>query len=393
MGIPIAQDLNSDILFIIFTDYEIATSLYMLQISAVCRHWYNVALSTPQAWARISMDISVRPGYMETYLKRSGNVPLHISVNETITEGNWGLLVQQKGRIRCLNIRGCYRFLQLSIFPILEKLILRAHTENAKNDMLEPMSVSLLEVSRFPLLRSVEMIDIPNSLVDAIKPREAFPQLQKLSSTLQEKYPLGYQIITSTAEILVSLTLHIRSGDFRPINLGTIHLPLPQLRYFRIFDCDSGSKTTITLVSPRLESVQHLIAHRQSTLLAGDAHKAIYLLTNSMNMIPSYPNIRTVWLENKATDFWVNGIITPDRQRVASALAGKISSCPKLEGIHVIGPLSKGSLNLLQSAIDGTGVSLSVTKHPRACFPGFKVSIFIRFSELELKSLIAREIE
>jgi hypothetical protein len=168
MSVSLAQDLNLDVLSMIFTELEVGDHPYMLTVSSVCRHWYNVALSTPQAWSRISMDCSTSPEYLKMYLARSGgSTSLHVSVKEGLTDVYWGLLVQQAGRIRCLTIIACYRILQSSLFPALEKLRLYRNSLGTKPDILIPqISASLLDMSRFPRLRYVEMYKMPNTLRD-----------------------------------------------------------------------------------------------------------------------------------------------------------------------------------------------------------------------------------
>ena len=374
MSVSIAQNLNLDVLSMIFTDLEVSHRLCMLKVSPVCRHWYNVALSTPRAWSRISMDFSTSPEYLEMYLARSGSASLHIFVNERLTDTYWGVLAQQTGRIRCLAIRASYRILQLSSFPALEKLRLYSHYDRRKHDILKPqISASLLDISRFPLLHCVEMYDIPNALCNAIASSRGFPRLQRLFTDLGNE-PFWLPVITNTAETLVSLTVRIGDRYF-----GDVHLLLPHLRHFGISSCRDGSEAVISVTAPRLESVQYLKRHEVHVRLTGDPLKVKYLLTNSISALSQYPNIRTLWLLEPPTDFWLQGFGTRPQHVLARELASKMALCPRLEHIWVMDPFGDDdkTLNGLDSAVEGTKVSIGVSGMDRLCIPGFMVSAVI----------------
>jgi F-box-like len=374
MSVSLAQNLNLDVLSMIFTDLEVNYHLYMLKVSFVCRHWYNVALSTPRAWSRISMDFSTSTEYLKMYLARSGNASLHIFVNERLTDTCWGLLAQQTGRIRCLTIRACYRILQFSSFPALEKLRLYPHYDGRKHDILTPHATSLLDMSRFPRLQCVEMSNIPNALCSAIIPSGGFPRLQRLSTDLGNE-PFWLPVILNTADTLISLTLNIREKYIHLMGFGDVHLLLPHLRHFGISGCHNANEAVIEITAPRVESVQYLKRHEVSTRLTGDILKVKYLLTNSISVLSQYSNIRTLWLLDPPTDVWLRGAGTSQRG-LAWELADKIALCPRLEHIWIMDPFGDGNkgLNGLDSAVEGTKISIGVS---RRSIPGSMVSAVI----------------
>ena len=56
---------------------------FQIVVSHVCRHWRNVALSTPSLWTCIKVTPEVRPPYeyISTRLERGKALPIHINVN------------------------------------------------------------------------------------------------------------------------------------------------------------------------------------------------------------------------------------------------------------------------------------------------------------------------
>jgi hypothetical protein len=107
-------------------------------------------------------------------------------------------------------------------------------------------------------------------------------------------------------------------------------------------------------------------------MLTGDVLKVKDLLTNSLNAISQYRNNSTLWIQDKATDFWVKRHYC---QMVVSALASKIPLCPRLETVCIADPRASGvSFDMVGSVIEGTGVSLHVSKRPHPPLPGSPVS-------------------
>ncbi|KAJ7659164.1 hypothetical protein DFH06DRAFT_437322 [Mycena polygramma] len=57
-----------------------------LLVAQICRRWRDIALSTPRLWSNISLDLENIPAYegqlhlLETWLRRSGDCPLFISI-------------------------------------------------------------------------------------------------------------------------------------------------------------------------------------------------------------------------------------------------------------------------------------------------------------------------
>jgi hypothetical protein len=79
------------------------------------------------------------------------------------------------------------------------------------------------------------------------------------------------------------------------------------------------------------------------------------------------------------TDFWLKGVGTRPHHVLARELASKMALCPKLEHIWVMDPFGDGNkaLDGLDSAVEGTKVSIGVCDIDRLCIPGFMVSAVI----------------
>lgn len=323
----------------IFSEAGCLYSVSPIVISAVCRHWHEVAIGTPTLWSNISPCISQRKLALAMFLARSRRAPLDLHIDDR-ARGIWikdgeecDMILNNSERIHCLSIRGPVTLLQWALYPNLERLGINFPKSKCLfTPVVQPDSNSL-HPSLFPRLRILEVGDVKHSFVTRILIGKIFPQLQGLSIPLRHNSALG-TLPLNGAHNLVSFTVIIHT---KPPEME--YLILPQLRHLKVIENTSGkSSTTLYIDAANLESVHRVFMPFQVTttqLVLNDAHSVKYLCTSIILEMKHYPGLEELWLEDL--------YFTDRRTLIPLELHSGLSFCPELKVIEFIAPKSNSS--------------------------------------------------
>jgi hypothetical protein len=117
-----------------------------LLISEVSRHWREVVLATPRAWAFPRLkDFKSHHQMIHRFFSRSGHCPLHIDLPLSMDDPR-RIFSSVEKRLKCLSAHVNNEDVEGRVFPILDRLTLR-HAPNTQID------ISCLNDIRFPSLR------------------------------------------------------------------------------------------------------------------------------------------------------------------------------------------------------------------------------------------------
>lgn len=328
----LARNLHFDVLSTIFVSLSFEDALCTLHVSAVCRHWRQVALTTLEAWCTISQAIYSHSNRLKLYLERSGRAPLHVDMQRTKdqidAQPELSMLMKEKERIQCLTIRGqCY--LLRHSFPNLQKLVLDSDHLSREALFVDSGddSPETFILRRFPRIKVLELVGYtPAWLINALWSSPTLPPLQRLALylILPGKPSVKFHP-PSWANSLISLTVRTPGG--------TIHnerLTLPRLRYIQIIEPPGlTSDASIDLDAPRLESVHYVYGtsvRSSPQLILRNEQTVKYLHTSRVSDMSQYPGLRCLWLARLfRSEDWI-----------ISQLKAGVQFCPRLEVIRFV---------------------------------------------------------
>ena len=189
----------------------------------VCRHWRDIILRSPRAWAHLEMGywFRIAPSKLHQWLDRSGSAPLHIQV----TLGAWDvveILDQHHKRIESISMYFYSKILALfenRSFRILQSLTIRGSGGKDADTAIVHWS----SWHAMPELRSLQFNFIS---VDAL-PSNPFPPLKVLALDTVNNCDL---IIRTSYHSLTSLMLYSISLPYT-----TESLEFPSLKYLSLF--------------------------------------------------------------------------------------------------------------------------------------------------------------
>lgn len=187
-----------------------------LKIAVVSRHWREVVLATPRAWAFVDIENCRHDDLVKLYLERSSPRPLHISVP---FQRNFGLFSNVTDRIRCLSICGTHEEdFGRAVFPNVTRL-----TITGLNTHIEGSIVSL---KQFPALR--HLVSEPSWSYAAA--HGDLPPLQSLSLVMGQSLHWVFTLV-DCKDTLTSLRLTLRA---RHTSVARPRIVLPRLRCLEI---------------------------------------------------------------------------------------------------------------------------------------------------------------
>lgn len=365
-----AQTLSFDVLSMIFSEACCLNSASPIVISAVCRHWREVALGTPTLWSNISTRMIRSKSFLSMFLARSRSAPLdlHIDGQETWIENGeeYTMILKNTERIRCISIRGAVSLLQSS-YPNLERLSINFPKPGYPFPPLVQPKWESLHPSLFPRLKVLKVGDVTHSFVKCILTSKLFPQLQELLIPIL--YSSTWAILPlNGAHNLVSFTMYIHT---EPPQME--YLTLPQLRYLKVIEnFYKKSKTDIYIDAVNLESIYRpcMPLRMPNVCLAlKHPHSVKYLYTTIISEMDHYPSLEELWLDDL--------FFKDRRSSFLLELPSGISSCPELKVIKFIAWRSDGSegrdtiLSVLQSTPNA--VQLSICEPGTLVLPGSTV--------------------
>jgi hypothetical protein len=261
--------LSFDVLSLIFEFCGEDDWRTTLLISEVSRHWREVVLATPRAWAFLRLsDFKSDHQIIHRFFSRSGHCPLHIYLSLSINDPSRILASIEKG-LKCLSTCAITNYFEGRVFPILDRLTLR-HAYYTQTD------ISRLNEIRFPSLRHL-LCEIPltNSIGGSSGvTRWAFPPLQTLS--LQITRDLAWlNLLTAVKNTLISLKLYLLQNC-------TIQNPQISLPALKCLDIESPF-WLLDLKTPVLET------YRENTRQSLDKFLSYEDIQNVRNMRSNRP--------------------------------------------------------------------------------------------------------
>jgi hypothetical protein len=324
--------------------------MHPVTLSSVCRLWRVAALAVPLIWSQIPSSEFRNAEIILAFLERSRPLPVHIRISPCMTPTQRMALRTATQRIRCLHVELECSIL-MSHFPLLERLDL-AISYDAGSREVPCTTASLLDVSRYPKLRELNIIVLMTSLLRAIAPAPSFPPLQVLSIDC-DGLPYWVEIVQNCSSTLVSLSLMIRHSDLE------VHFALPHLRRLSIADYLPYHARMLRLDTPKLDSLTHLIglggalsrAEVPFTILEiSDSRHVTDLHVSSINLdITLYPQLRVLTIKDEPRHF----------DRLRAALVMGIKCCPHLEVIrYSCLTHSSETKHVILGAIEASGRSI-----------------------------------
>jgi F-box-like len=246
--------IPSEVLSLIFVQACKENWKDLVNLEAVCRHWRNVLLSTPRAWAFVLSTPSISDfpiQQLNLWLSRCGNLNLHINLHPaTSPDFVEALCFHKKSRnIRCLSLFNNSKQLRCT-FRRLEELRLGPeflvsrwatshdlrrkirdsddisleeeeedpydrvydydyYTDETTYEELREIT-SLLDVERFPRLLSLHLHGPSFSTVRRIAREKSFPRLQNLHLRNKGEWLL---IVERCKDTLITLAIDFVTED------------------------------------------------------------------------------------------------------------------------------------------------------------------------------------
>jgi F-box-like len=305
--------------------------LSALRISAVCYRWRSTILATPEAWSRLSSSIPSR--IIPTILERSGTRLLHVKLfRDCQSCRNDRLTATSQRSCRCKKV---VEFLQPNVVQRTHCL----YTPEALMRRLDGtfwavrhlnlsawpggvISVTPLDVSRFPALRSLDISDglpDPDSLALS---RLALPPLEELKF----KADIGGAWIMLLQKCAKTLKRFNMRGTFLRHGATTAVIEFPILESLVIYDWILSTGTQLLqATTPTLTSYSYdRYAMVQNTARHKDVANVVHLRTNEIFDISAYPRLRILQLQG-----YISIMDTFDQLRRNPNI------CPSLETIQV----------------------------------------------------------
>jgi F-box-like len=256
--------IPSEVLSLIFVQVCKENWKDLVNLEAVCRHWRNVLLSTPRAWAFVLSTPSVSNfpiRQLNLWLSRCGTLKLHINLHPATSPDFVEALSLHKktGNIQCLSLFNNSKLLRYPFRRLKELRLgseclvsrwtsydLRHKIRDSDDISLEEENedpsdrdydsgdsiyeelreiTSLLDISRFPRLVSLHLHGPSFSTVRRIAREKSFPRLQKLHIRNEGAWLL---IVERCKGTLVTLAIDFVTED-APRELAQHTLTLPRL--------------------------------------------------------------------------------------------------------------------------------------------------------------------
>ena len=290
----LSQDILSVIFLITMIDWEQAPFV----LGAVCRHWRQSTLKTPQLWCRVTYKAASNPRYLRAVLTRSGTALLHVGIPSSPIAELHHVFPAIVGRIVCLRINDRFRFLDYC-FPVLERLEL----QNTRTDRLEDDygRYTLSVTARFPKLRELCILGVTEFFLQRILTQvTGFRALQALELSCDS---LSYwtSIVKTVSNQLISL--HLRVLHYLDSCISSSRqFFLPKLRHFRISTYVPANYLSLRLDAPRLESIDErsdLNRPNVPTIHLRYPQSVKELNTGSFPLcLWSYPGLRRLWIRD-----------------------------------------------------------------------------------------------
>lgn len=223
-------------------DWEDAKYLKaLLSVSATCRHWRNVALSTPKLWSLIYLSHRDADTTVDTWIDRSGNCPLNLTLafRGHVDASIVAKVIAVTDRWRCVKLLHVTRQIATALFSAA-KGFPRLHT---------------IEVSQCPI---TSMLDIPLEQ----RCQEAMPVLRRLRTDFQI-FPGSWIPWEQLTEAHIRFSVHlirfqesssltalsITFSNYEPLLHSQPILRLPHLCSLRLYSslgtCDPGDVRSI----------------------------------------------------------------------------------------------------------------------------------------------------
>jgi hypothetical protein len=186
-----------------------------LKISVVSRHWREIVLATPRAWAFVDVEDCRHDELVRLYLERSSPRPLHISIP---LNRDFGLFRDVTDRIRCLSIPGTHaESLGEATFPNVTRLTIAGRNADIQR--------FVIDFKRFPSLQ--HLVCEPSWMF--WHSSTYLPPLQSLSYVMTGRLLLMC-FLKACKDSLTSLKL-IRPTHYPSIGVSCV---LPRLQYLEI---------------------------------------------------------------------------------------------------------------------------------------------------------------
>ena len=288
--------------------------LALVKLTAVCRLWRQIMLTTPRAWSFIYLKKHENRDYYDRYLEvffnRSRPLLLHLSLPDEIYDED-GMLVcmvpmivwQNRGRIRCLTISGWHLSVLLSsgwdaYFLHLETLHL---TTGHFND-IEPR---LLTRERFPVLQSLHWPSLEDRIgSDFLTTFVEFVSLQHLSLEVDDEFR-WLHLIWACATTLKGLEIrgHV-SWIAAAIPTYNVVLPILQSLHLNYQLSKRHAGLPFRLVTPALTCIDVGMRSRQNivpTLLAVDTLQVTCLRIRDFRIPDGYPALEVLQIDLRSS--------------------------------------------------------------------------------------------
>ena len=312
--------LNVDVLTLIF-EFAISETDWRttLRIAAVSRFWRHVVLSTSHFWTYIGMKDCPHEDAIKTFIERSGQIPLHISLPTGVS---FDCISHHAERIKCLSIGDSHSDVMSSSFSRLKWLSIRDDSLSfpINPDLLPALSHLVYDTSPFH-----------DTLVNA--------QMPPLETLALQARGTWYEVITSCRESLVSLKIDRYTGHrFSKIRL-------PRLKCLEIV-CEKGRFGSLDLVfvTPVLETyIEVLGSHNLRGEDFGTMETVKYLRVDAIHSVSRFPNVRVVQFTGSldANDFTerllIDDTLYPHLERIELEPKSVRMSPTCLLGMHRVG--------------------------------------------------------